>query len=206
MRLAVGSLALAATLLATPRTGSAQTFRDQSSGSIGFGGAALIMGDLVLIGRPGTLIGFPLPASHAGAVHVFRRTGDRWTESGILSAKHGTLGDGFGTALAADGNILAVGAPGAEGGGAVYLYERGSGGRWTERARLTAAKGVLIKLWKALFRVCINRLFMGFRRSLPSIKFIIKEKALNILIGNYTQKQIDYTQNATKKKPICVAI
>jgi hypothetical protein len=100
------------------------------------------MGDLVLIGRPGTLIGFPLPASHAGAVHVFRRTGDRWTESGILSAKHGTLGDGFGTALAADGNILAVGAPGAEGGGAVYLYERGSGGRWTERARLTAAKGV----------------------------------------------------------------
>ena len=31
-------------------------------GAIGFGGAALIAGDQILIGRPGTLIGFPIPA------------------------------------------------------------------------------------------------------------------------------------------------
>ena len=59
----------------------------------------------------------------------------------MLGAKDGTLGDGFGTALAAEGNLLAVGAPGAAGGGAVYVFERGSDGRWIERARLTAGTG-----------------------------------------------------------------
>jgi choice-of-anchor B domain-containing protein len=141
MRLAAVSLSLAAAFVAISLPASAQTFRGTSSGSIGFGGAALITGDQVLIGRPGTLIGFPIPATHAGAVHVFRRAGEAWTESGMLSAKGGALGDGFGTALAADGNILVVGAPGVEGGGAVYVYERGSGGGWTERARLTSANG-----------------------------------------------------------------
>ncbi len=141
MRFAVVCSALVASLFTISVPASAQTFRSASWGSIGFGGAAAIAGDQVLIGRPGTLIGFPLPASHAGAVHVFRRSGERWTELGMLSPKDGALGDGFGTALAADGDILAVGAPGAEGGGVVSVYERGSGGRWTERARLTSAKG-----------------------------------------------------------------
>ena len=139
MRL-VASLCLAVPLLTHSMPASAQTFREVP-GSIGFGGAALVLGDQVLIGRPGTLIGFPLPASHAGAVHVFRRAGDDWTETGILSPKDGTLGDGFGTALAADGNLLVVGAPGAAGGGAVYVFERSSGARWTQRARLTATGG-----------------------------------------------------------------
>ena len=139
MRLAA-SLCLAASLL-TVRWASAQTFREAPPGAVGFGGAALIIGDQVLVGRPGTLIGFPLPASHAGAIHVFRRDGERWTETEILSAKDGTLGDGFGSALAAHGDLLAVGAPGADGGGAVYVYQRSSTGRWTERARLTASNG-----------------------------------------------------------------
>jgi hypothetical protein len=93
MRFAV-SVCLAASLLTVQRS-SAQTFREAPPGSVGFGGAALIVGDQVLVGRPGTLIGFPLPASHAGAVHVFRREGERWTEAGIVSAGDGTLGDGF---------------------------------------------------------------------------------------------------------------
>ena len=36
---------------------------------------------------------------------------------------------------------LVIGAPGAAGGGAVYVFERGSDGRWSERARLTAKGG-----------------------------------------------------------------
>ena len=46
----------------------------------------------------------------------------------MISPKDGALGDGFGSALAVDGNLLAIGAPGADGGGAVYVFERGSGG------------------------------------------------------------------------------
>ena len=73
-----------------------------SLGVIGFGGSALILGDQVLIGRPGILVGFPMPAIHAGTVHVFGREGAGWVESGMLGAKDGTLGDGFGSALAAE--------------------------------------------------------------------------------------------------------
>ena len=105
---------------------------------IGFGGAAVVLGDQVLIGRPGILVGFPMPAIHAGSVHVFRRQGERWAEVGMLRAKDGTLGDGFGAALAADKNLVVIGAPGAAGGGAVYVFERGKNGGWSERARLTA--------------------------------------------------------------------
>src|SRR5687767_13554079 len=141
MRFVPMSLCLAAPLLTIPVSAYAQTFRGASSASIGFGGAAAIAGDQVLIGRPGTLVGFPIPPSHAGAVHVFLRDGERWTESGMFSARDGAVDDGFGSALASDGNILVVGAPGAGGAGAVYVYERDSGRRWTERARLTAANG-----------------------------------------------------------------
>jgi choice-of-anchor B domain-containing protein len=137
---AAGVAALVA-VVAVAGTASAQTFREDPPTSIGFGGAALVVGDQVVIGRPGTLIGFPIPASHAGTVHVFRRSGDRWTETAALSAKDGSLGDGFGTALAADGDLLVIGAPGAAGGGAVYVFQRAAGGGWTERARLAATGG-----------------------------------------------------------------
>ena len=86
-----------------------------SRGAVGFGGSALVLGDQVLIGRPGLLVGFPMPASHAGTVHVFGRKGSGWEESGMLAAKDGALGDGFGSALAAEKNVLVIGAPGAAG-------------------------------------------------------------------------------------------
>jgi choice-of-anchor B domain-containing protein len=132
---------LATFLAVTPGAAFAQTYRDASSTAIGFGGAAAIAGEQVVIGRPGTLIGFPIPASHAGTVHIFSRSGDRWVEQDLVRAKDGTVGDGFGTAMAVDGKLLAIGAPGASGGGAVYVFERGAGGRWVERARLSAAGG-----------------------------------------------------------------
>ena len=126
-------LALTTFLALTPGAASAQTYRDPTAAAIGFGGAAAIAGEQIVIGRPGTLIGFPIPPSHAGTVHIFVRSGDRWMEQGMVRAKDGVLGDGFGTAIATDGNLMAVGAPGATGGGAVYVFERGSGGRWVER-------------------------------------------------------------------------
>ncbi len=140
MRLALAVPSLVASLVIVSSPVAAQTFRDVSPEAIGFGGAAAIAGDQILVGRPGTLIGFPIPASHAGAVHVFRRSGAVWREEGMVSPKDGRLGDGFGTALAVDGNILAIGAPGAPGGGAVYVYER-TGNSWAERARLEGAGG-----------------------------------------------------------------
>src|SRR5699024_1786834 len=60
--------------------------------------------------------------------------------SDSLLAPDGVAGDGFGLSLSADGDRLAVGAPWAPGGGAVYVYERGPGG-WALAARVTGQGG-----------------------------------------------------------------
>jgi choice-of-anchor B domain-containing protein len=133
--------ALAAALAFTAgRPAQAQSYPDAAppTGAIGFGGSAAVAGDQVLVGRPGSLIGFPMPAAHAGSVLLFERSPTGWAQTGAVTPRDGAVGDGFGSALAADGDLLAVGAPGVgDGRGAVYLFQR-AGKRWVERARLTA--------------------------------------------------------------------
>jgi choice-of-anchor B domain-containing protein len=82
-----------------------------------------------------------MPASQTGAVHVYRRApGGRVVETSTVMASGLSIEDGFGTAIAVEGNVLVVGAPGtAEKRGAVYVFERERAGRWVERARLTAS-------------------------------------------------------------------
>ena len=115
MRPRLAGLPLVLITLVATSTAGAQTWRDPGAAAIGFGGSAVVAGDQVLIGRPGTLVGFPIPASHAGTVHVFGRSGDQWPEQGTIVPKDGTLGDAFGVALAVEGALLAVGAPGGSG-------------------------------------------------------------------------------------------
>ncbi|HZA97912.1 MAG TPA: choice-of-anchor B family protein, partial [Gemmatimonadales bacterium] len=129
-------------LIATPDLG-AQSFppgTTPTSLAIGFGSAVAVSRDEVLVGRPGMVLGFPMPASQTGAVHVYRRgSGGRWTEVSTVTAGGLSIEDGFGSSIAVEGNLMAVGAPGtSERRGAVYVFERDASGRWAERARLTA--------------------------------------------------------------------
>ncbi len=96
----------------------------------------------------------------AGAVYVFTRNGDDWSQQAYLKASNtghlpddpNEIGDGdqfgFAIALSDDGNTLAVGAIAEDGGdrndpsdnsllsaGAVYVFER-SGNAWAQRAYL----------------------------------------------------------------------
>ena len=132
-------------VLLAPAALGAQTFRAAEASvpaMIGFGAAAAIEGEEVLVGRPGIVSGFPMPSAQSGSVHIFRRSARGWAETGSVSARDSAIGDGFGAALAVDGSMMAVGAPGAaEGRGAVYVLERNRAGRWMERAKLTAADG-----------------------------------------------------------------
>lgn len=58
-----------------------------------------------------------------GQVHRYRRDeAGRWRHQETLQSPDGGSGDRFGAALAAAGEWLAVGAPGADVGGAVFLY------------------------------------------------------------------------------------
>ena len=95
-------------------------------------------------------------AETAGAVYVFTRTGDRWSQQAYVKPSNTDAGDrfGFSLALSDDGSTLAVGAIGedsaaaaidgdqsdnsAEGAGAVYVFGR-SGSTWTQRSYLKAS-------------------------------------------------------------------
>lgn len=92
-------------------------------------------------------------ANAAGAVYVFSRSGGTWTQQAYIKASNPETGDGFGSAVAvsADGNTLAVSAPGEDsdiagvvhgpvadnnlrsGSGAVYIFTRALG-TWTQQA------------------------------------------------------------------------
>jgi choice-of-anchor B domain-containing protein len=86
------------------------------------------------------VLGFPMPASQTGAVHIYRRgSGGRWTEVSTITAQGLSIQDGFGASISVEGNLMAVGAPGtAERRGAVYVFERDGSGKWSKRARLSA--------------------------------------------------------------------
>ena len=89
-------------------------------------------------------------ASESGAVYVFSRTGETWTQQAYVKASNTGAGDGFGetVALSDDGNTLAVGAPredsnatgvnsaqgddSATNAGAVYVFTR-TGTAWLQR-------------------------------------------------------------------------
>ena len=100
-----------------------------------FGSSLAVSGREVYVGQPGNAYG-------PGMVYVFRpdarglwgRAVQKLTRSGA------TNGDGFGSAIAADGNTLLIGAskPDSES-GVMYVFTRaGSGGQWREAGTLKA--------------------------------------------------------------------
>ncbi len=87
-----------------------------------FGTSVALAGDLVVVGAAGD-------DEAVGAVLIFRKTG-AWAEEAKLAAPAAAAGSEFGSSLALEGELLAVGAPGDEQGlGSVYVY-LGAGGAW----------------------------------------------------------------------------
>jgi hypothetical protein len=94
--------------------------------------------------------------SSTGAVYVFARNGNTWTEQAFIKSSHPSKEDWFGSRLnlSGDGNTLAVGAQlenggsqgingkqddlSAEDSGALYLFTR-TGSTWTQKAYVKAS-------------------------------------------------------------------
>jgi choice-of-anchor B domain-containing protein len=71
-------------------------------------------------------------------VHVFHRGVDgAWNQYATLSADSADVGDGFGTAVAADGSTLLVSAAGVRRAGVVHVFDRNRTGGWTQTATLS---------------------------------------------------------------------
>lgn len=96
-------------------------------------------------------------AANAGAVYVFTRSGSDWSQEGYIKASNTGVNDYFGisVSITADGNTLAVGAPGESGSsmgplgadqtsddapraGAGYVFVR-SNGSWRQHAYIKAS-------------------------------------------------------------------
>lgn len=100
----------------------------------GFGTSVALVGELALVGAP-------RHGDDAGAVFVFRRgEGSEWSVSDTLVAPELGADARFGSALAAGGNRVVVGAParnGSPGSAAVFRRDAGSG-EWTREGKLVA--------------------------------------------------------------------
>ncbi|HXO86252.1 MAG TPA: choice-of-anchor B family protein, partial [Gemmatimonadales bacterium] len=100
-----------------------------------FGDALAMSGREVYVGQPGNTYS-------PGAVYVFRADAKGvWRATKKLTMPGAANGDGFGSALAIDGNTLLVGSAKADSGrGAVYLFTREVNGGWRESGRVLATE------------------------------------------------------------------
>ena len=98
-----------------------------------FGQALAISGREVYVGQPGNVYG-------PGMVYVFSADAKGvWRAARKLTGPGATNGDGFGSAIAVDGNTLLVGSAKADSGrGVVYIYARDAANGWRESGRITA--------------------------------------------------------------------
>jgi hypothetical protein len=108
------------------------------SGPVGFGGALSIDGETLAVGE-----GFNPFTTAPGNVHVYVRQAGSWAKEAVLSASDPGTYDGFGSAVALEGDRLMVGAgqnyiPVPLGPGKVYAFER-TGSTWSETQVLLAA-------------------------------------------------------------------
>ena len=124
-----------------------------------FGRSVAISGDTMVIGAWNESSGVgndesDNSANGAGAVYVFVRTDDSWSQQAYLKASNAETGDSFGYSVAISGDVIVVGAyreasnaTGIDGdennnsmsdAGAAYVFER-TGTSWSQQAYLKAS-------------------------------------------------------------------
>ena len=125
-------------------TQTAELTASDGKGSDDFGFSSSISGSTVVIGAVNAAVG-------KGAAYVFVKPSAGWsnmTQTAELRAPNATQGDGFGQSASISGNLVVVGAPGANVGanqlqGAAYVFAKPSSG-WKNSStatELTASDG-----------------------------------------------------------------
>jgi hypothetical protein len=101
-----------------------------------FGSAVALDGDVVVVGD-----GFVAEGCVGAGAYVFRWNGSQWEQEAKLEPPPGDDASCFSSTVAVSGDVIWIGAPGAEGyKGAAYVYRR-DGASWGQPTRLTSADG-----------------------------------------------------------------
>ena len=108
-------------------------FAAPADAQVGFGRVVAIGDDDVFVGEPGN-------RASSGYVYVYRHNGGDWVEVAALAASDATDGDGFGTVVSVDGELLLVSAVTGDS-GAVYMFHR-DGRSWNEVGALAPLDGL----------------------------------------------------------------
>ncbi|MDG4951131.1 hypothetical protein NLM59_09345 [Weeksellaceae bacterium KMM 9724] len=134
-----------------------------------------------------------------GAVYVYKRNGDKFSQEAVLKAKDGHARDMFGFSLALDGNSIAVGAPlhksNAKDAGAAYVFGF-DGKTWQEKTKLSAASPLKGDNFGAKVALCGSDLFV----SAPNASTDLGEHAGAIYHFKYTGLADWETQNVFTAK------
>jgi len=108
-----------------------------------FGNDVALDGDSALVAAPADDVGGNL---EQGSAYMFVRSGSAWSQQAKLTAADGAADDWFGwAAVALEGNVALVGAPGDDIGsnrdqGSASVFAR-SGSTWSEQQKLTVTDG-----------------------------------------------------------------
>jgi hypothetical protein len=98
-----------------------------------FGASVAISGNIAVVGAPGA----DTVWMDSGAAYVFRYNGVNWVEEAKLVAVDGKAGDQFGASVSISADYVVVGAPGADGSGALYVYKF-DGSVWSLEGKVIA--------------------------------------------------------------------
>ena len=110
-----------------------------------FGFSTAVDGDTVVVSAPGDDDKGPI----SGSAYVFVRQSGTWSQVAKLTASDAMAGEGFGEAVAVDGDTVVVGAPGDYDKGSAYVFVKPEAG-WTtatETAKLTASDGAAVEVF-----------------------------------------------------------
>lgn len=106
-----------------------------------FGANVAVDGDTIMVGAAW---GDSPQVTDSGAVYVFTRNGDNWSQTALLAAPDAAGGTTFGAPIALQGDTLVVGArrstPLGTYSGAAYVFTR-SGDTWADGVRLKPSNG-----------------------------------------------------------------
>lgn len=97
---------------------------------------------------------------NSGAAYVFVRTHDRWIPQGFLKAEVNQAGAEFGTSVAIYEDVIAVGAPKANGHGTVTVFRRNAN-IWTLEQTIASAKPDIGDDFGVAVSLGLNQLIVG---------------------------------------------
>jgi hypothetical protein len=122
-----------------------------------FGASVAIRGDRIFVGADrDDDDGFA-----SGSVYVYQRQGDDWLFETKLTASDGSALAYFGSSVACDGDVLAIGADGGLlSSGSAYVFRRGVNG-WQQEQKLTSTSISLDARFGVSIGVCGNRILVG---------------------------------------------